>query len=366
MRHILIDVGNILGGTGGKDDIFKPVLEDILQTLDGRPLDLYVMTHEHLDHVQGLYYAFTQYGLRLTAERVWLTASAQVGYYNTHERARKKREHARKAFDSIERHFAALEFVPTGIRSMLLNNNPRSTERCIDYLRNLAGESRTSYVFRGCGVDIQSFFQEAGTSIEIWAPEEDTSIYYGVFRPAASGGLTSGRGSFKMQDTLLVPPPGVDAGVFYDLVEFRQRGYGDNLLAIDAAANNTSVVFCLGWRGWRLLFPGDAEHRSWKEMNKREVLKPAHFLKVGHHGSFNGTPSPELLEKVLPKRAPDSRPRFAAVSTCTGSYPGVPHAETMERLAQLCTLRSVESLPITDLYMDFEFPPDQVDAPPGN
>jgi hypothetical protein len=27
---------------------------------------------------------------------------------------------------------------------------------------------------------------------------------------------------------LPLPPPGIDAGAFYDLVEFRRRGYGDN------------------------------------------------------------------------------------------------------------------------------------------
>src|SRR3954447_1082013 len=57
-RHILIDFGNAFV-KGGRDDVFEPVMRDILAVLDGRPLDLYVMTHEHLDHVQGLYYTST-------------------------------------------------------------------------------------------------------------------------------------------------------------------------------------------------------------------------------------------------------------------------------------------------------------------
>lgn len=354
-RHILLDVGNVLGGTGGQDDVFKPIVEDVRQVLDGRPLDLYVMTHEHLDHVQGLYLAFKVHGLSLPVERAWLTASAQTSYYDTHKAAKTKRERARKALDAVERYFAACGACPTGIRSLLLNNSPLSTEPCVDHLRNLAPQ-RTSYVFRGCDVDAQSLFREEGTSIEIWAPEEDTSIYYGVFRPAALG-LTRGRGRARIQPTVPLPPPGVDAGAFFDLVEFRRRGYGDNLLSIDAAANNTSIVFCLEWRGWRLLFPGDAEHRSWKEMNKRGLLKPVHFLKVGHHGSANGTPPPELLEKILPQSPPDDRPRFAAVSTCAGSYQGVPDPGTIERLSERCTVRSVEDLPPTEPYMDFDFPP---------
>ena len=61
-RHILIDVGNVTGH-GGDVDVFKPVLEDIFRELDGQPLDLYVMTHEHMDHVKGLLYAQDKLGL---------------------------------------------------------------------------------------------------------------------------------------------------------------------------------------------------------------------------------------------------------------------------------------------------------------
>ncbi len=45
-RHILIDVGNVLNKEGGEDTVFKPVVDDVIREFDGRPLDLYVMTHE--------------------------------------------------------------------------------------------------------------------------------------------------------------------------------------------------------------------------------------------------------------------------------------------------------------------------------
>ena len=54
-KHILIDVGN--RGTPNDNRLFKPVIDDIKEELNGNPIDLYVMTHEHLDHVQGLPYA---------------------------------------------------------------------------------------------------------------------------------------------------------------------------------------------------------------------------------------------------------------------------------------------------------------------
>jgi hypothetical protein len=62
-------------------------------------------------------------------------------------------------------------------------------------------------------------------------------------------------------------------------------------------------------------------------MMDRYELKPVHFLKISHHGSKNGSPRHQL-DKVLPERAPDGRPRFAVVSTREGAYSGVPDAET--------------------------------------
>ena len=60
----------------------------------------------------------------------------------------------------------------------------------------------------------------------------------------------------------VTPPSGVDAGAFYNLVDKRKRTYLDNLLSIDKAKNNSSLVFLLEWRGWKLLFPADAEKRA--------------------------------------------------------------------------------------------------------
>ena len=64
-RHMLVDFGNVLANGGGEDAVFKPIVEDILSVLDGTPLDLYVMTHEHMDHVQGPLFASKEFGLDL-------------------------------------------------------------------------------------------------------------------------------------------------------------------------------------------------------------------------------------------------------------------------------------------------------------
>ncbi len=366
-RNILIDFGNVQSGLGegGSDAVFKPVIENILAVLQGRPLDLYVMTHEHLDHVQGLPYACTKLGKELPGvEYAWFTASAAPNYYVKHPKAKKQLEAFQNAYAVSQRFFeggpAEADGSGAHIQNLLANNSPHKTGECVDYLRGLTGnpDERNAYVYRDCDLTGKHPFREA--RFEIWAPEEDTSSYYRGLNSMALGLVAGGDGT-ALDVATPIPPAGVDAGAFYNLVELRRQGYADNLMAIDRAANNTSVVLALEWRGWRLLFPGDAEHGSWRKMDQFQQLAPVHFLKVGHHGSWNGTPPAELLEKVLPKIKPDARDRTAAVSTWkpNDTYSGVPDPETLGLVRSRCNLVSTyDDLPVDSperFYLDVEF-----------
>jgi len=73
-RHILIDVGNAASGEEGSVDVFEPVVDSILEKLDGKPLDLYIMTHEHMDHVKGLLYVVSKFGKKIKVNNSWITA----------------------------------------------------------------------------------------------------------------------------------------------------------------------------------------------------------------------------------------------------------------------------------------------------
>jgi beta-lactamase superfamily II metal-dependent hydrolase len=356
-RHILIDVGNVLMGAGGQDEVFDPVVHDILRELDRRPLDLYVMTHEHMDHIQGLLWAWKERDLKLRATHAWLTASAARDYYDRFPDAKKKKLEFQEAYERIALHLAATTAaLPAGIESLRLNNDPRTTADCVEHLRTVGDQ--TSFVSRAADVTGTHPFSEA--RFEIWGPEEDTSVYYGAFKPmglpigpTVAGSVGTGAPVATSPDP--VPPPGVDAGAFYNLVERRRRGIFDNLLAIDKAANNSSVVFLVEWRGWRLLFPGDAEERAWKEMAKRNQLAPVHFLKIGHHGSHNGTPDGDLLDAILPPVSPDGRPRSALVSTHEGTYNNVPDPDTLARVGERSTLFRIGEAGDT-VFIDLTFP----------
>ena len=348
-RHILIDVGNVLQGAGGDDGVFVPVVEDVRQRLDGRPLDLYVMTHEHLDHVQGLPYA-AQQGVELDVDYTWLTASAEPGYYERHPEARRKKLALEAAYLSIERRLMADPAANTPwMQALMLNNNPRRTGDCVAYLRGVG--RKTSYVHRATRLRRGSHHPFREARLAILAPEEDTAAYFGRLGP-----LPPAPPEGQPAPPPLEPPEGVDREAFRRLVESWSEGIGSAVLAIDRAANNSSVVFQLDWRGWRLLFAGDAEQKSWSLMAAAGQLRPVHFLKVGHHGSHNATPPDAILESILPAEPPDDRRREALVSTCAGSYGGVPHAPTLERLEMRCDrVSSTESVPAgKSISIDFD------------
>ncbi len=351
LRHVLIDVGNVLAGEGGDDDIFVPILEDVLDVTGGKPVDLYVMTHEHMDHVQGLLAGHLA-GVDVKADHVWITASAAPDYYDTHPEAKKRFQLALRAYKSLERQLAAApQAVNDRLAARMLNNDFRKTADCVEHIRTrVCDPNRVHFVHRESDLANAHAFEEA--RFEIWAPEEDTSIYYGRFQPLAFGfDDTGGAGGTQTAGrTRPAPPAGVDVGAFNNLLDRRAASAYDNILAIDKARNNTSIVFSIEWRGWRLLFAGDAEIRSWKTMNKMGVIKPVHFLKVSHHGSHNGTPSGDILEALLPAVAPDAGDRTALISTCSDVYPDVPYEPTTGELAARCDILDTRELDESELW----------------
>ena len=354
-RRILIDVGNaplVASPEGGDDAAFKPVIEHILNELDGEPLDLYVMTHEHLDHVQGLPHAawklFPQGAFlqRFKANHVWLTASAEGdAYYNRFPEAKKQKLAFEAQRQAIERFLAVRPDRYAVFAKYLTNNDSTKTSQCVEFLRKL-NPGKTAFIYRGAKLKGTHPFKEA--KFEIWAPEENTAEYYGRFQPLSLD-ETDGAANLVAQ-VAESPPSGVDLGAFLNLVEARRGGISDNLLAIDQAANNTSLVFLLTWRGWKLLFAGDAETRSWKTMDREGVIQPVHFLKVAHHGSHNGTPDGDIFEKLFPKKPPDKRKRVAAISSWTDTYSGIPHVPTNDRLKSRCQFFSTLDHPEAGHY----------------
>ena len=360
-RTILFDFGNAFGTEGGQDDVLDPVIDDIMARLNGQPLDLYVMTHEHLDHVQGLLHAAEDLGKEIKAKQAWLTGSADPDYYADHKNAKKQKIAAVAAYGQAVSSLAALASYSPFLGVLMANNNPRKTADCVTYLRErLANKADVHYVDRT--TNLENLQPASSATITLWAPEEDTADYYGKFKPLAAGLGIDDTFDFDDLDGLKLdeqrppaPPAGVDAGAFYNLVDIR-RGASTALLAIDQASNNTSIVMLIEWNGWRLLFTGDAEKRSWKAMDALGLVGPVHFLKVSHHGSHTGMPPEDILDKLLPATAAGATRPQAAVSTYPNTYPGVPDEDTRTELQKRVTLRSTRDLKAGDLFLEFTFP----------
>jgi beta-lactamase superfamily II metal-dependent hydrolase len=361
-RNILIDFGNALAtqGQGGSDVVFEPVIDDILGRLAGEPLDLYVMTHEHLDHVQGLFYSFVNLKKSLKARQVWLTGSADPDYYTSHPDARKLRIAALYAYQLTRARLGAARSPFVDV--LLANNDTSTTKKCVDYLRDkVTDPANVHYVDRT--TDLGGFQPAVTARLSLWAPEEDTADYYGRFEALASGLRIGDDQIFDFDDLdgtaaadieLPEPPRGVDAGAFYNLMDIRHANSSSSLLSIDKASNNTSIVLLLEWHGWKLLFTGDAERRSWRTMDKLDLVQPVDFLKVSHHGSDTGMPPDDILDKLLPMPGPAKR-RRGAVSTYPDTYPGVPDPKTLKDLGKRIDVRSTRDLAPGKLFLQYRF-----------
>jgi hypothetical protein len=360
--NVLFDVGNALAGEGGRDEVFKPVLENIKQELGGKPLDLYIMTHEHMDHVQGLLFGAQKLGIEFQARHLWMTASSEgAAYYARFPKAKLKHLAALAAYEGVASFLAkSAAPVPLGIQALLDINNPRASKDCVEHIskRGIDG-TKPRYVHRTADVEGDHPFRR--TKFRLLAPEEDTSIYYGALPPRTLGAVLDGVSPLSLDGKAITPPAGVSAGHFFDLIEFRSNGMSANLRSIDKAANNSSVAIEFEWNGWRLLFPGDAEEKSWEMMDRTNELKPVHFLKISHHGSKNGSPRHQI-DKVLPEQAPDGRPRFAVVSTREGAYSGVPDPDSLTLVESRAHLDDTRSLSEGG-WFDVTFPESITEAP---
>jgi beta-lactamase superfamily II metal-dependent hydrolase len=335
-RFVLIDVGNVIAGKAGADEPLLTVVEDVIARTGG-VVDLYVMTHEHLDHVQGLLYA-ADHGRRLGARSVWMTASAAPDYYERHSEARRRRTALQSASGAFEAVLGTSAW-PPGLAGMHALNLAHPTSAYVDHIRSLT--PRPHYVHRESDLAGTHPFRE--TELRLLAPEEDTSVYYRRVRahvpsPQARGATRAptreGTSATDSTDsTPLVPPTGVDGSAFFDLVASMNGGLAESLLSLDKASNNTSLVLELVWRGRRLLFAGDAEQESWRLMVERDLLQPVDFLKVAHHGSRTGRPPAEALDRILPASAHASA--VAVLSSHeTEHWKGVPDADAVAELEQ--------------------------------
>jgi hypothetical protein len=348
-KHILIDFGNAPGGVrndGGINDVFEPVARD-LAAVTGKRIDLLIMSHEHLDHMEGFYSqraVFDEFDIG----QVWMSAMSAPDYYTRFPHC-KQELRARLALHATALRWdreGRFDRLPAPMQSLIANNVlALANKDRINYIRSLVPKKRIKYLSRRtAAVAVPSL--GPGVTLEVLAPERDASAYYGdggthfwFDATARFGGAPDVR---KRRTTPTAPkaPSHIASDEFAQLRdEIAELDLAD-LLAIDKAANNTSLVFRLTVHGKKLLFPGDAEGESWAIMKKKHLLGPVDLVKLAHHGSINGMPFQGAAD-VLGTILKPGKKTVALACTCSGVYGDtldtkIPHHELMTLLEQRC------------------------------
>ena len=343
-RNMVVDFGN---APGQKNTGYTEIAKDIFQETGGH-LDAVVMTHEHLDHIEG-FYSQKKIFNKMTVDYVWMSLPSHPTYYKDYPKAQPLKKIRELAAQFQRRmHQDGIAVAPSF--QMLLQNNLSNVDR-IDYIRNLPGNvKRVLYLRRGNSVLNKPFSNKV--RIKILAPEKDASVYYGGsthhslralsrrLLQSSGGSATSGAEpwSFPRIERETNDPANLTLRDWRLLQQSIQSGGTEAVRAIDKAANNTSLVFMMEVAGRRLLFPGDAELESWEMIKQKcpSELKPIDFLKVSHHGSHNGT-STSLLNKLLPVRRKQKVTIMVSTkSKVYGTVNPVPDAELLKTLRQRC------------------------------
>jgi hypothetical protein len=352
VRHMLIDFGRA-PGKGAGTSMFAPVARSIAEFCRNH-LDLVVVTHEHLDHIEGFYHQRRIFD-QLEIDQVWMGLPSHPTYYRDYPDA----QPLKRLRDLAGRMLAARGlFADPGMRS-LLENNLSNVER-IEYLRNV-GRRPPQYLARGKR-PARSPFSSVG--VDILAPEKDVSVYYPggkVNSLAAAAELAAGAPRngdwWSFPGSKHVPaPPNLTQSEWSALRGSIRGGSVVSARFIDRAQNNTSLCFVLTVGNKRLLFAGDAELESWEMIAEKagpRALAPVDFIKVSHHGSHNGTPL-DLLDRLLPTGR--KRKAVALLSTLRdvyGTENPVPDARVLTELSARC--REVCSTDgVRDLYVEVE------------
>lgn len=362
IRHVLIDFGRSPNDAVSLER-FPAIALDITKRCDGH-LDLIVMTHEHLDHIEGFYRERAIFD-QMEVDQVWMSLPSHPNYYRDYTNARPQ-----KALRESVARFAAT----AGRRGMvlhpafqsLLENNLANKDR-IDYLRKL-GRKPVAYLARGKkGAEATKWSKQI--AIHVLAPEEDTSVYY------SRGAGDRARGAAVAADCGVSPViekrsdfrwdfPSIPRAAADDLPGFSTSDFERLRRAIreegvtaarfiDRAQNNTSLCLLFEVQGKRLLLPGDAELESWAFMRKYcgQLLKPVDFLKVAHHGSHNGTPE-DFLDSLLPvKRAKQAQVLVSTKKNIYGTANPVPDEALLAELSRRCS-KLVNTDGVLGTYVD--------------
>jgi hypothetical protein len=294
-HHAWVDFGNM---SNDPNPVFEVVYGDVLARTGGR-LDLALVTHRHLDHLEGFYACRQRFARDFQVDRLWhahVTPALDAVFElaDTALVALLPRS-ARNGQGEIGRLYQNNQFLSTRDRmAAILESFPAASAHAVHRQLDLQADQALPPGMRRM-------------AIEVLAPERDSQRYL----ESLEEGLASRQAVQRSFDALpadatrpVIGPPGPPTDpdgdfVFLpelaDFARLRRKlrtGGLETLAAVDKTRNNTSLVTKWTYdQTITLLLTGDAELMSWAIMNDNGVDFTADLVKVGHHGSINASPT---------------------------------------------------------------------------
>jgi hypothetical protein len=332
LHHAFVDFGNFHNDA---NTVFEAVYHDVLARTKGH-LDLVVITHRHLDHLEGFYSLRQRFAEDFTIGALWhahVTATLDSRF-----------ELAGQALAQVMP--IAVQTDPGEIGCIYRNNfgaSGVSTKDRMDEIADAWSDAIRDGVFAVHRETRVADVLPSGIrrlKVEILAPEKDSGVYLepldqalaartgalrGAFERAAGRKDAGGEGPFGFRQGM--PAARSPLAGLADFARLRRKmrtGGLDLLAAADRTRNNTSVVLKLTYDGQvKFLLAGDAEEKSWEILLRQDARRTkkklsSDLIKIGHHGSINASPS-GCFEAVLPGRL---RRNAAVLSTDPSRFTG--------------------------------------------
>lgn len=336
-RKILIDCGSFKTQVRPIKEIVGRVIED-LRDIDGVPrIDLLVATHRHKDHISG--FADPRWSEVVVGE-VWMPWTES----EDDEEAIRIRSAQTRLSVALEGLLGAAGGTPSEVVQLNAGVNDRALETL---KRGFAGNPRRRYLpEKGSKAQPVPCSSLQEVTIHVLGPSRDADTIYDMNPPSGESflALLGLSHDTEARQAKIPEPFGIDwvdertPEVLDRETRERLESIHDGLetklaVALDNALNNTSLVLVFVIGNAHLLFPGDAQWGTWRELmeddNAIRLLQNTTFYKVGHHGSHNATPA-SFVSKYLGAHGGDT---WAMVPvTPYGKWPEIPREPLLKEI----------------------------------
>lgn len=303
--HAWIDFGNFHNDPNA---VFRTVYNNVLERTGGL-LDLVVITHRHMDHLEGFYSLRKDFAKDFTISRLWhahVTPSVDKEFKIAQEAIDKLLPLSARTGDGTLARIYRNNFGDAGLTTI---------ERMEGILEHLPYDKAVPiHRVKSLATAMPPGVKDLG--IEVYAPEKNSKAYLGdisrslktrakldaYFEANAVRGTTTGDDPFVLPSGVAAEKsPLIKLADFARVRRKLQTGGMDLLSAADKTRNNTSIVMRWSYENRHFLFTGDAEEKSWDFMHDNDADLSSDMIKVGHHGSINASPD-WSYKKVFPRK----------------------------------------------------------------